>query len=154
MRSSAERAYHLVCLALGRVMRSARYATTRIVQQDGARRVRKKRDRHAPFLVAMGAPLSRILDSGVHVLSQRDWIERERALHHTLRGAVVEAHDDGSLILPCLPGVTLSVMLEDPALGDSDRRRAIVLAVAALVAFHQRGLTHADAMAEKLNSLL
>ncbi len=51
MRELAERAYFLLCLALGWLLRSGRYSKTRIVCQDGELQVRKKRFFYAPLLV-------------------------------------------------------------------------------------------------------
>jgi tRNA A-37 threonylcarbamoyl transferase component Bud32 len=62
----------------------------------------------------------------------------------------VQIDPDGTLILPCLPGETLASLLEDPALAEPVRNRAIELAVVALAEFHRRGLTHGDAMAENV----
>ncbi|HEY1333320.1 MAG TPA: hypothetical protein VGF31_03620, partial [Myxococcaceae bacterium] len=78
MRELTERAYFALCLVLGRLLRSARYAQARIVSRDGELRVRKCRRFYAPLLVWMGGPLVRILATGVRVLPQRDWEERER----------------------------------------------------------------------------
>ena len=150
MRELAERAFHRVCLALGRLLRAGRYAETRLVPRDGAPEVRKRRLAHAPLLVWLGGALVRILDTGQRVLPQRDWEARERHLHHRLRGAEIRVDADGTLLLPFLPGATLATLLEDPALDASRRARAIQLAVLALAELHRLGLTHADAMAENV----
>ena len=150
MRELAGRVWFIVCLALGRLLRSARYSTVRIVQEDGVLRVQKRRRFHAPLLVALGGPLLRMLDAGVRVLPQRDWEQRERALYHDLYGASVRIDATGTLVLPCLAGKTLATMLEDPELEESARQRAIELAVLALADFHARGFTHGDAMAENV----
>jgi hypothetical protein len=52
--------------------------------------------------------------------------------------------------MPCLPGETLAAMLEDPALEQPVRMRAIERAVVALARFHRLGFTHGDAMAENV----
>ena len=135
---------------MGRLLRSARYSTTRIVSQDGEPQVRKHRRFYAPLLVWMAGPLVRMLDAGVRVLSQRDWEERERLLYRSLRGRSIRIDDDGMLVLPCLAGETLATLLEDPELPESARSRAIELAVRALAEFHARGFTHGDAMAENV----
>lgn len=150
MRELAERAYFLLCLVLGRLLRSGRYATARIVHQDGELQVRKYRRFYAPLLVRMGGPLVRILDTGVRVLPQRDWEERERRLYQSLRGMSIRIDAGGALVLPCLAGETLATLLEDPALEESLRKRAIELAVVSLAGFHHRGFTHGDAMAENV----
>jgi hypothetical protein len=98
----------------------------------------------------MGDPLVRVLDTGVWVLPQQDWEERERELHLTLRGASIRIDGDGTLVLPCLRGETLARLLENPELEDSVRNRAIELAVVALAEFHAQGFTHGDAMAENV----
>ena len=150
MRALAERVYFRVCLGLGRMLRSARYARTLVVGGDGEPRVRKRRSFHAPLLVWLGGPLVRILDTGVRVLPQREWEERERLLHRRLRGTSIRVEDGGTLVLPHLPGKTLATLLEDPALDGRGRTRAIELAVAALADLHRAGFTHADAMAENV----
>jgi hypothetical protein len=146
----AERVYFVVCLALGRLLRSARYSKARTACQDGEIQVRKYRFFYAPLLVWMGGPLVRILDTGVRVLPQRDWEERERRVYQSLRGALIRIDADGILVLPCLAGKTLATLLEDPALGESVRKTAIERAVIALAEFHHLGFTHGDAMAENV----
>ena len=150
VRELAERAYFVLCLALGWLLRSARYSKTRIVYQDGERQVRKRRFFYAPLLVWMGGPLVRILDTGVRVLPQRDWEERERRIYQSLRGTSIRIDADGTLVLPCLAGETLATLLEDPELEESVRKRAIERAVVALAEFHRLGFTHGDAMAENV----
>ncbi len=150
MRELAERAYFLLCLALGWLLRSGRYSKARIVAQDGELRVRKYRLFYAPLLVWMGGPLVRILDTGVRVLPQREWEERERRIYQSLRGTSIRIDADGTLVLPCLAGETLATLLEDPELEESARKRAIERAVVALAEFHQLGFTHGDAMAENV----
>jgi hypothetical protein len=98
----------------------------------------------------MGGPLVRILDTGVRVLPQRDWEERERLVYRSLYGTSIGIDVDGMLVLPCLAGETLATLLEDPALEESIRKRAIERAVIALAEFHRLGLTHGDAMAENV----
>jgi len=150
VREPAERAYFLLCLALGRLLRSGRYSTARIVDQDGELHVRKYRFFYAPLLVWMGGPLVRILDTGVRVLPQRDWEERERRVYRSLRRTSIRIDADGMLVLPCLAGETLATLLEDPELEESVRKRAIERAVVALAEFHLLGFTHGDAMAENV----
>ena len=145
-----ERAYFLLCLALGRLLRSGRYSKTRIVDQDGERQVRKYRLFYAPLLVWMGGALVRILNAGVRVLPQRDWEERERRVYQSLRGTSIRIDADGVLVLPYLAGITLATLLEDPELPASVRKRSIELAVLALAEFHTQGFTHGDAMAENV----
>jgi hypothetical protein len=142
--------YFVACLALGRLLRFGRYAQTRIVYQDGALQVRKHRLFYAPLLIWLGGPLVRILDTGVRVLPQRDWEERERQVYWSLYGAWIRIDPDGALVLPCLAGKTLAALLDDPQLKESDRKRAIELAVATLAELHYLGFTHADAMAENV----
>ncbi len=43
---------------------------------------------YAPLLVWLGGPLVRLLDTGVRVLPQREWEERERQLYRSLHGTV------------------------------------------------------------------
>ena len=151
MRVLAARAYFVLCLALGRLLRAGRYSRTRIVGDDGGgRRVWKKRLPYAPLLVWLGGPLVRLLDTGVRVLPQREWEERERRLHQRLRGAAIGVAADGALDLPCLTGATLATLLEDPALEGPLRTRAVERAVVALAELHRLGVTHADAMAENV----
>jgi hypothetical protein len=74
----AARAYFLLCLILGRLLRSGRYATIRMAGENGDRQVRKRRLFHAPFLIWIGGPLLKLLDTGVEILPQSRWQERER----------------------------------------------------------------------------
>jgi hypothetical protein len=150
VRELAERAYFRACLTLGRLLRSASYARTRIVDRDGEPEVRKHRLFYAPLLVWMGGPLVRVLDTGVRVLPQRDWEARERLLHRSLRGTSIRVDAGATLVLPRLPGATLAALLEDPEVNESVRTRAIELAVAALAELHRLGFTHGDAMAENV----
>ncbi|MCA1559289.1 MAG: hypothetical protein LC804_03095 [Acidobacteria bacterium] len=150
MRELAERAYFELCLVFGRLLRSARYSKAGIVHQDGERQVRKHRLSYAPLLVWMSDPLARILETGVRVLPQRDWEERERRVYGSLYGTSIRIDVDGTLVLPCLTGETLATLLEDPQLEESVRKRAIELAVVALAEFHHLGFTHGDTMAENV----
>jgi len=145
-----ERAYFCLCRALGRLLRSARYARVRIVDRDGGPQVRKSRSHYAPLLIWMGAPLARILDTGVRVLPQRDWEERERQIQQKLRGTSIRIDAGGTLVMPCLAGRTLAMLLEDPTLEARVRHEAIERAAAALAEFHRLGFTHGDAMAENV----
>ena len=147
MAELAERAYFALCLAMGRLLRAAKYSKTRIVGRHERREVRKRRVFYAPLLVWLGGPLVRILDTGVRVLPQRDWEERERQVQRQLRGTSIRTEADGTLVMPCLAGKTLASLLEDPELEDSVRKRAIERAVVALAEFHRLDLTHGDAMA-------
>lgn len=146
----SERPYYSLCRAFGRLLRAAKYSTVRLVEHDGELRVRKRRAVYAPLLVSLGHPLVRILDTGVRVLPQREWEERERLMYERLYDRSIGIDADGTLVLPRLAGRTLATLLEDPALGVSDRQRAIGLAVIALADFHARGFTHGDAMAENV----
>jgi tRNA A-37 threonylcarbamoyl transferase component Bud32 len=137
--------YFGLCRAAGRLLRSARYSRSRLVDD----RVRKHRAFYAPLLIGLSVPLVRILDGGVRVLHQREWEERERRLYHDLHDASVGVVN-GTLILPVLPGKSLATWLEDPDLEEPVRMRAIDRAVAALASFHRAGFTHADAMAENV----
>lgn len=149
-REPAARAWFAACAALGWLLRSARYATVRVVDEDGARVVRKRRLAHASLLIRMSRPLAAVLDTGVRVLPRRAWAERERAMHQCLRGAPVRVDADGTLVLPYLAGETLAALLAAPAVAEPERQRAIASAVAALAALHRRGLTHGDAMADNV----
>lgn len=146
MREIAERACFAVCLGLGRLLRSVRYSKVRIVSQN----VRKHRVRVAPLLIWLSGPIFRMLGSGVRVLPQRAWEEREEHIYRALRGTSIEVDSEGTLVLPRLPGRTLAAWLEDRALEESVRARAIELAVVALAEFHRLGFTHGDAMAENV----
>jgi hypothetical protein len=150
MKRPAERAYFSFCLALGRLLRSAKYSKVRIVRQDGRIGVRKHRSFYAPLVVSIGNPLMRILHTGVRVLPQQDWQNRERLVYWNLRGASIRIDDDGALALPFIAGTTLAAVLDDPALESSLRKTAIELAVTALAEFHRLGFTHGDAMAENV----
>ena len=122
----------------------------RIVHQDGQRLVRKHRRFYAPLLIWMSGLLVRILDTGVRVLRQRDWEERERRIYTRLRATSIEVQSGGVLVLPLLPGQPLATWLEDPALEEPLRKTAIERAAVALAEFHHLGFTHADAMAENV----
>jgi len=150
VRELAERGWFLLCLTLGRLLRAGRYSRTRIVRERGEPRVRKRRRLYAPLLVRMGNPLLGLLDTGVRVLSQPEWEERERAIYQRLHATPIRTDAGGTLVLPYLPGETLATLLESAALGESVRRRAIALAAVALAAFHRAGLSHGDAMAENV----
>ena len=147
---TAARVYYRVCLMLGRLLRSAKYSSARVVSADGERHVRKSRAFYAPPLIWISGLLVRLLDIGVRFLPQPEWESQERRLYWSVYGMSVRADVDGTLLLPFLPGRTLAALLEDPALDESVKRRAIVHAVAALAAFHRRGFTHGDAMAENV----
>jgi serine/threonine protein kinase len=149
-RALASRAYFALCLASGRMLRSARYSTVRIVHQDSQRLVRKHRRFYAPLLIWMSGLLVRILDAGVRVLPQRDWEQRERRIYQRLHGASIRVDADGMLVLPLLAGHTLATLLEDPELEESIRKRAMEHAAIALADFHRLGFTHGDAMAENV----
>ena len=144
------RAYFHLCRGLGWLLRSAKYSAARIVSRDGVRQVRKRRAFYAPVLVGLGGPLMRMLDTGVRVLPQREWHEREQTLYRRLYGIPVRSDADGTLVLPCLAGQTLASLLEQQTSGDPVRRQAIALAAVALAAFHRLGFTHGDAMAENV----
>ena len=165
MRNLAERACFFLCLTLGRLLRSARYSKTRTVYKDGdpstgsgssrawsrdERQVRKRRSFYAPLLIWLGGPLATLLDTGVRVLPQRDWEDRERRIYRSLYGTAIRVDEDGTLVLPCLPGETLASLLDDPGLEESIRKTVIERAVVALTEFHRSGLTHGDAMAENV----
>jgi serine/threonine protein kinase len=145
-----ERAYFLLCLALGRLLRSARYSNARIIARDGDRRVRKGRTFYAPILIWLSVPVVRLLNTGVRVLPHREWEERERRIYRSLRRGSIRVDDGGTLDLPYLAGKTLATWLEDPALEPSLRQKAIEQAVVALAELHRLGVTHADAMAENV----
>jgi hypothetical protein len=145
-----ERVCFVLCLALGRLLRSGRYSQARIVNQDGERLVRKRRLFYAPLLIWIGGPLMKLLDTGVRVLPRRDWAERERRVYQSLYGTSIRIDSDGTLVLPCLAGRPLATMLEDPELAESVRKKSIELAVVALCEFHRLGFTHGDAMAENV----
>lgn len=150
MRELAQSAWFVFAGVMGRRLRAARYSKTRIVCDDGGLHVRKYRRFYAPLLVWLGDPLGRILDTGVLVLPQREWEDRERLIYRSFYCTSVEVDGDGALVLPCLVGETLAVLLEDSQLKESDRNTAIRLAVVALAAFHRAGFTHGDAMAENV----
>src|SRR5687768_6316534 len=150
MRDVAERAYFNLCLGFGRLLRAGRYSAVRIAADGETTHVRKQRLFYAPMLVWLGAILVRMLDTGMRVLPQREWVERERLLYDSLYGSSVRIDGDGVLVLPYLIGSTLAEVLEDPSITRAVRQRAIELSVRALVDFHQRGHTHGDAMAENV----
>ena len=150
MRGLAERAYFFLCGSLGRLLRSAKYSTTRIVSHDGALQVRKHRVFYAPLLIWMGGLVVKLLDTGVRILPQREWEERERAIYRSLFATSIRIEADGTLVLPRLAGETLASVLGNPALELPVRTKAIEQAVAALADLHRTGITHGDAMAENV----
>ena len=131
-----QRTWYLGCLALGRLLRSGKYAKTRTLGEE----VHKQRRFYAPFLISMGGPLMKLLDTGVRVLPQREWEKRERQVWPDVRVA------GGTLIMPRLAGETLAALLERASV----RQKAIELAAAALALLHRNGFTHGDAMAENV----
>ena len=145
----AERVWFALCFALGVLLRTVRYSRTVIVLYRSDFHVRKWRRWYAPPLVALGNPLARALDTGVRVLSQREWEERERLMYNDLYGASIDVAK-GALILPRFRGETLASMLEHVRLAASTRKRAIELAVVALRELHAKGHTHGDAMADNV----
>lgn len=147
----AERVYFGFSLSLGRVLRAGRYSKVMISREaEGGLQVRKRRLLHAPVLVWLGGGLLRILDTGVRVLSQRDWEANEARQYGDLYGASVRVEGGRTLCLPHLAGTTLASLLEDRTIDDLARTEAIRLAVVALAALHGRGITHGDAMAENV----
>jgi serine/threonine protein kinase len=146
----AERAYHSSCLLLGQVLRRARYSRASLVDDSGEPQVRKHRAFYAPLLIWMSVPLMRTLGTGVRVLPQREWQERERLVYRILHGRTIRVDDRGALVLPRLRGTTLASLLGNPALDAPARRRAIELAVTALADLHRLGFTHGDAMADNV----
>jgi hypothetical protein len=144
------RAYFALCLTLGRLLRSVRYSSTELVDEEDRRLIRKRRLFYAPLVVWLGNPVVRMLDTGVRILSQRDWEDRERRTYQTLGRASIRVDRGGVLILPLLTGRTLAAVLEDSTVDELLRKRAIELAVAALREFHRLELTHGDAMAENV----
>jgi hypothetical protein len=142
--------WFVICLLAGRLLRGARYAHTEVCSCDGRWAVHKRRRFYAPVLIGLGNPLGRLLGTGVRVLHQRQWAERERGLMAALYEAPVEWENNRSIILPFLPGVTLAALLEDADISATERRRAIVMATIALARLHDSGYTHADAMAENV----
>ena len=146
----ADRAYYVACLALGWLLRSARYTQAPVVDPKAPSVVRKRRSFYAPLLIWMGGLVVWILDTGQRVLAQREWEERERLIYEKVYGSSIHVEADGTLVLPYLGGRTLAAVLEDPNLDESMRRKAIERAVVALVEFHRLGFTHADAMAENV----
>ena len=144
------RAYFALCSAVGWLLRSGKYSRVRTVCQNGQRRVRKRRRFYAPLLVWLGRPLVKVLNTGVRVLPQRDWEQRERRINWSLRGSSIRIDPGGTLVMPQLAGSTLASLLEDPEVEAPARKRAIAWAVVALADFHRRGFTHGDAMAENV----
>ena len=147
MEIGLERGYFVLCLALGRLLRSARYSEVRSITPDG---VRKHRRFYAPLLIWLGGALVRILDAGIRVLPQRDWEERERRIYRSAYDASIRIDADGTMVLPYLKGRTLAALLEDPTLDEPTRTTAIDRATVALARFHRLGFTHADAMADNV----
>jgi hypothetical protein len=104
LRVIASRAYFALCLAAGRMLRPARYSTVRIINRDDERLVRKHRRFYAPLLIRMSDLLVRILNSGVRVLPQRDWEQRERRIYQRLYGASIQVMSTGRSSYHYSPG--------------------------------------------------
>ena len=149
-RELAARAYFALCLAFGRMLRSARYSAVEIVHEDGQPLVRKHRRFYASLLIWLSRPLVAILNGGAQVLRQREWQEREREIYGILYRAPVRVDAGGILVLPLVPGQPLAALLDDPELEESIRQRAMQYAAIALADFHRQGFTHGDAMAENV----
>ena len=150
MRQLAEQSYFLLCRALGRLLRAGRYSRIRVACGDDPSEVRKQRLFHAPLLVWIGGPLMKILDTGVRVLPQRQWEERERPVYQVLHGRAIRTDADGTLVLPRLRGQSLAALLDDRKLEESTRSKAIDLAVRSIADLDESGFTHGDAMAENV----
>ena len=150
MRQLAEGTWFLLCLMLGRILRSARYANVLIGGRNGEHEVLKRRRFYASLVIRLGGSLLKVLNTGVRVLPQRDWQERERTLYRELHDVSIRIESDGTLVLPRLPGTTLAALLENDQIAESDRMHAIEHAVVALAELHGRGFTHGDAMAENV----
>ena len=146
----AERAYFVLCLAFGWMLRSAKYSSARILYRGGQRQVRKRRVFYAPLVIWIGGPLMKVLATGVRILPQKDWEQHERRIYWCLRGTSIDVDEEGALVLPFLHGETLANLLQDPRLDNGVRDRAIELAAVALSGLHGRGFTHGDAMAENV----
>ena len=149
MRTLAERAYYFLCLQAGRLIRSARYSDVAFAERDGGCEVRKRRRIHAPLLVQTSRPVFRILGAGLRVLPHREWVSREQRLYRQLQRGTVRKEGD-VLVMPMLAGTSLARLLDDAGMNESDRRRAIELAVIALARLHREGITHGDAMADNV----
>jgi hypothetical protein len=145
----AERVWFALCRLLGGLLRRARYAETQFVDKESERVVRKRRAALAPLLVWFGNPVVRWLDTGVRVLPQGEWEEKERLMYRTLHDASMRV-EGRTLVLPRLPGRTLAALLEDASVTDATKEKGIALAVEALAALHRRGFSHGDAMAENV----
>lgn len=145
-----DRAWFALSLTLGRLLRAGRYARTQLTGHDGELQVRKQRTFYAPLLISLGDPLMWFLGTGVRVLPQREWEDRERLLYGRLYGRPVGIERDGTLLLPPLAGETLATLLERPTLTEPERIRAMEIAAFALARFHAQGFTHGDAMAENV----
>ena len=150
MSELSERAYFTASLLFGRLLRAGRYSRARITNQNGELKVLKSRSVYAPLLVRLGEPLVRILDTGMKVLAQDEWQERERAMYRDQYGSAVKVDADGTLVLPFLAGSTLASLLEGRGVNEAARRKSIGLASAALAQLHRAGVTHGDAMAENV----
>ena len=150
MRALAERLWFGIAFGIGRLLRTGKYSIVQIVVDDGELRVRKRRAFHAPLLLALGGALFKVLGTGVRVLGQREWEERERRVYLAVHGMSIGVDADGTLVLPRLGGKTLAALLEGTEPDASARDRAIALAVEALVGLHAAGYTHGDAMAENV----
>jgi serine/threonine protein kinase len=144
-----ERCYYAACLRVGRVLRAGRYSDVRFAREDGRSEVRKRRRVYAPLLVSMSRPVFRVLGTGMRVLPQQAWLDRERELYGRLQRASVRI-EHATLVLPVLPGATLSDLLADPSLSRAERTMAIVLAGRSLAELHRMEITHGDAMAENV----
>ena len=149
-----DRAYFSLCKALAWLLRSARYSSAQRDSRPGHQVqqyvVLKRRTFYAPVLIWMGGLVVRVLDTGIRILANREWVERERQIYEALRRGPVDVDRDGTVVLPYLGGETLAALLDNRNLDESSRKHAIERAAVALAEFHRLGFTHADAMAENV----
>ena len=147
----AARAYFVLCVALGRLLRSGTYSTTPDRRGGRERQVRKSRVvlRAPPGLAGWAA-------------AQDPRYRRAGPPAAGLGGAGAPASTGASAARrfgsrptgrsSCRASLERRWrrLLEDPELDESVRKTAIERAVVALAEFHRAGFTHGDAMAENV----
>lgn len=150
MREIVERAYFAICLILSCLLRPVRYSSARPVNENFDGHVRKRRPRYAALVVWMGAPAMKLLRTGVRILPEREWAERERRVNQSVYHISIGVDVDGTVVLPCFGGHTLAALLADEHVDDRARKWVIERAVVALADFHSRGFTHGQAIADNV----
>ncbi len=106
--------------------------------------IAKRRRWFGRWLIVPGNLYLRWLGSGVLVLPDRAWRDRERAVHRRLHGIECETDPRGWLLLPEWPGFVLASYASDPRNPPGVRILALSAAARALRAFHRADTAGTD----------